>query len=509
MDDLEKRHRLSILRGIASQKTDNCLNINTLGNYLEDKLTKGEAKKAELHIQGCLYCLNRLADLRELMHLETHAEPLSQHLTDKLNKLRSRTDTSSIPSIPSTSGKVEAGIRDWITMLFGTMNRRYAWSTGLALVIACTLTAALILQWIRRGNPQVLSPGIEQQVRNAAVKIDVIGPQGSTIREASGFAVGENGLIVVSSNDIAGAKSARLRFSDGSSFQVEDAQAERGLACFRVNKPNLTALKLTQAGQPKIGDKVVSITDPADPASGVSDAIITGDLSPPRPKSTQKGPYVELVTTTTQNKKGILLNAAGEVVGMVISQIEDKNIAVRLNDPASCLTAASYEPIASIDTRPFLGEALSLYTKGEMAYDAKQYDSAVDYLKSAINRDPSLVAAHILLGSVYSEQKKNDLAVEEYREALRINPANIDARYYLAGQEDQAGLYDEAIKEYETILRYDPKDTDTLYELGISYLITGQKTKAAEKYEMLKFLDPGDAGKLRKLIELASKPPNG
>lgn len=68
------------LKNMESQKTPDCLGLEILGLYIEGKLLMGEKLRAEEHISSCLYCLNQLTELKELVYLQKKSAPLPSHL---------------------------------------------------------------------------------------------------------------------------------------------------------------------------------------------------------------------------------------------------------------------------------------------------------------------------------------------------------------------------------------------------------------------------------------------
>ena len=65
-------------------KTPSCLETETIGLYIEDKLPEGEKMRVEKHIASCLYCLEELVELRELIYFQKHTVPLPLHLLQKI-----------------------------------------------------------------------------------------------------------------------------------------------------------------------------------------------------------------------------------------------------------------------------------------------------------------------------------------------------------------------------------------------------------------------------------------
>ena len=75
------------LKNIEIMKTPSCLETQTIGLYIEDKLPKGEKMRVEKHISSCLYCLNQLTELKELVYFQKQSAPLPSHLLQKIKDL--------------------------------------------------------------------------------------------------------------------------------------------------------------------------------------------------------------------------------------------------------------------------------------------------------------------------------------------------------------------------------------------------------------------------------------
>jgi hypothetical protein len=82
-DSFELRLRKS-LKNTGAMKTPSCLETETIGLYIEDKLPEGEKMRVEKHVASCLYCLDQLVELRELVYLQKHTTPLPSHLLQKI-----------------------------------------------------------------------------------------------------------------------------------------------------------------------------------------------------------------------------------------------------------------------------------------------------------------------------------------------------------------------------------------------------------------------------------------
>src|SRR5437867_7919703 len=70
--------------------TPECLSVSILGEYIEHTLPSQERDGVEKHLTSCLYCLNQLVELRELLVLEKKADPLPPYLENSLRRLAAK-----------------------------------------------------------------------------------------------------------------------------------------------------------------------------------------------------------------------------------------------------------------------------------------------------------------------------------------------------------------------------------------------------------------------------------
>jgi hypothetical protein len=75
------------LKNIEIMKTPSCLDTDTIGFYIENKLPKREKMRVEKHISSCLYCLNQLTELKELVYFQRQSAPLPSHLLQNIKAL--------------------------------------------------------------------------------------------------------------------------------------------------------------------------------------------------------------------------------------------------------------------------------------------------------------------------------------------------------------------------------------------------------------------------------------
>ncbi len=75
------------VKNIEIMKTSSCLETEIIGLYIEEKLPKGEKIRVEDHISSCLYCLNQLTELKELIYLQNKRASLPSHLLQRIKDL--------------------------------------------------------------------------------------------------------------------------------------------------------------------------------------------------------------------------------------------------------------------------------------------------------------------------------------------------------------------------------------------------------------------------------------
>ena len=113
----------------------------------------------------------------------------------------------------------------------------------------------------------------------------------------------------------------------------------------------------------------------------------------------------------------------------------------------------------------------------------KTFDTAVTYLKQALEIEPDLFWARFNLGGIYQQQNESESALTEYEACVRLNP-NYYPVYYRIGeihlkQED----YIAALQAFETARKLNRKWEYPQYGIGLVYLAQGQLDRAREAFE--------------------------
>src|SRR5580658_7577695 len=133
----------------------------------------------------------------------------------------------------------------------------------------------------------------------------------------SGFVIREDGLIVTNRHVIAGARTVRVRLSDGRevSAKIVGADAVTDIALLSIKAGRLPALRLGSSETVSVGDAVIAIGNPYGLGQSVSAGIISA-----RSRILEDDPYIDFLQTDAAinrgNSGGPLLSVDGTVVGV-------------------------------------------------------------------------------------------------------------------------------------------------------------------------------------------------
>jgi serine protease Do len=140
------------------------------------------------------------------------------------------------------------------------------------------------------------------------------GPVGSL---GSGFVIREDGLIVTNRHVIVGARTVRVRLSDGReiSAKIVGADAVTDIALLSVKAGRLPVLRLGSSEKVSVGDAVIAIGNPYGLGQSVSAGIISA-----RSRILEDDPYIDFLQTDAAinrgNSGGPLLSVDGTVIGV-------------------------------------------------------------------------------------------------------------------------------------------------------------------------------------------------
>lgn len=113
--------------------------------------------------------------------------------------------------------------------------------------------------------------------------------------------------------------------------------------------------------------------------------------------------------------------------------------------------------------------------KGNVAFEAEDYDLAIEFYTHAIEVDPNLAEAYKLRGDTWFIKEQEDIhkvdaqdIYDDFQKAIDLNPDYIEAYRSLADWQFTHKDY-QCIDEYNHIIRLNPSDVDAYSKRGIAY----------------------------------------
>lgn len=475
------------LQDIDAFKTPTCLDATILGRYVEGRLDDRERQAVETHLHTCIYCLKHLNDTTELLHAARTPQKLSPKLERAIQQL-----------LPKDTTRQQADSSLWGTVAsffdFTLSQWRFA-ALGLATALLVFIVSSPI---IRQQTGQAKQPGI---ATDAFAKVQLMSDAGNILREEQGVVIDRSGLVATSLKPMVGGSRVQITLRDGTTYQTGSIwkDEDRNLAVMKIDGKDLKAIPTADIKEVTAGKRIFIAADPAH--NRYQDGIVSDFRETPSRRNMAGAKYMQVATMTTTATRGAVLDEKGKLLGFIITEEQNINLATPAGDIPELTKTAKQIPLKDLKEVNFSGKALNEYLQGILARDGQRWDEAISHLKEAVRLNPKLEGAYIELGYAYF--RKQDFKNEEatYRTVLNsINPNNADALYSLAWNMESQGRYPEALPLYEKALKYAPEDTEIMYQLGLSYLANKQKDKALSIAERLKRLDPGQAEFLRRLI---------
>lgn len=148
--------------------------------------------------------------------------------------------------------------------------------------------------------------------------------------------------------------------------------------------------------------------------------------------------------------------------------------------------------VKALEINPKLAEAEMLL--GLVATAQQQFQAAQTHFEKAVSLEPRDDLAQSYLANTYLQQKRLDKAQAGFRRALLLNPKNQAANYNLGLISLMQQRPDEAVVFFEKVHRADPSDVPALIGMLESQLLLSRKADAKQSVgklsSMLKPQDP-------------------
>jgi hypothetical protein len=341
-------------------------------------------------------------------------------------------------------------------------------------------------------------PELVRRAKPSVVAIVTYNQKNESLISGSGFFL-RPGEVVTNLHVIEGADHAEIRTLDGKGRTLKvngllKSDEEADLALLSVTDPSDRQRAIEQATvMPDEGERVFVIGNPLRLEGSVSDGIVSAIREVPA-----IGKVIQITAPISHGSSGSpVFNMKGEVIGIVTLKVtngQNINLAMgvsRLNS----LVPGTLVGLDKRNTHPKLEAkeaALSewWYKSGLSSLWLGNYDSALDYFRNSLEKNPARVETWIQVGFCMVKQGKNTEAIRALQHAIQLRPASYEAWNKLGDAFYYATRYSEAVEAYKHAIQVKPDMAEAFYNLGVTYSELGDKESAMAQSRILETLDP-------------------
>jgi tetratricopeptide (TPR) repeat protein len=137
--------------------------------------------------------------------------------------------------------------------------------------------------------------------------------------------------------------------------------------------------------------------------------------------------------------------------------------------------------------------ALGWTLQGEYLFERKEFDTAYQSLREALNLSNTNYRAHELLGLIFSLHRHYDLGLEELKIAVAQNPHSAQTHFYCGRLYYRMANYSAAREQFTSCLDLSPFYPEATENLGLALEAMGDVPGALERYRQAIAFD--EAGK--------------
>ncbi len=341
-------------------------------------------------------------------------------------------------------------------------------------------------------------PELIRRVKPSVVSVITYNAKGEVALTGSGFFV-RPGEVLTNLHVVEGAHRAEVRTFEGKgkTYRVAGLASldeDGDLAVLSVEMPlERASVVETAEAPPEEGERIFVIGNPLRLEGSVADGIVSAVREVP-----SLGRIVQITAPISHGNSGSpVFNMKGQVVGVVtIRVMNGQNINLALGSPRfSGLKAADklvgFEELAARSKDEQRPDSLSdwWYRNGLNSLWLGNYDSALGYFETAVNKNPQRADAWIQVGFCKVKQGKNQDAIRAFEQALRLKPNSYEALNKLGDAYYYAGNYYKALDAYKRAVSSRPDLAEGHYNLGAVHLELGDRSAALAQANTLKPLD--------------------
>jgi Flp pilus assembly protein TadD len=342
-------------------------------------------------------------------------------------------------------------------------------------------------------------PELIRRVKPSVVSVITYNSKGEVALTGSGFFV-RPGQVLTNLHVIEGAHHVEIRTFDGKGKTyavagLASVDEDGDLAVLSVEMPTERASVVEMSATiPEEGERIFVIGNPLRLEGSVADGIVSAVREVP-----SLGRIVQITAPISHGNSGSpVFNMKGQVVGIVtIRVMNGQNINLALGASRFPTTSAagnaliSFEEMAERSSNEQRPDSIAdwWYRNGLNSLWLGNYDSALGYFETAVNKNPQRADAWIQVGFCKVKQGKNQDAIRAFEQALKLKPNSYEALNKLGDAYYYAGNYNKALDSYKRAVNARPDLAEGYYNLGSVYLEVGDRAAALAQCNLLKPLD--------------------
>jgi tetratricopeptide (TPR) repeat protein len=350
---------------------------------------------------------------------------------------------------------------------------------------------------LRSAQAQETLPNLVRRVKPSVVAVVTYNSKNEALMSGSGFFI-RPGQVITNLHVIEGAQRAEVRTLDGKGRTYKvlgtlGVDEEGDLALLSIDMPQDRArvLEMTE-DVPEEGEDIFVIGNPLRLEGSISNGIVSAVREVPN-----LGRIIQVTAPISHGNSGSpLFDMKGRVVGVITIKVTNgQNINLALaSSRVMALEAGKLTTLDQLALRNRTGqqsEALAewWYRNGLNSLWLGNYESALGYFESAVDKNPRRAEAWMQVGFCKVKQGKNQEAIRAYRQAIQLRPNSYEAYNKLGDAYYYANHFDEAIVAYKQAARLRPELAEAYYNLGMAYIEVGNLQAAIIQSRLLQPLD--------------------
>lgn len=359
---------------------------------------------------------------------------------------------------------------------------------------------------------------IYKKVSGAVVVVHAYNDNDELAAQGSGVVLNDKGYVVTNYHVLSG--NIKLKILHDKEIvpyvDIIGIDVEKDILILKIEAKKFPAVKIGDSKFLNIGQRVYAIGSPMGLENSISEGIISGLRSVEELKRN----FIQITASISPGSSGgAVVNDKGELIGistLTAKEGQNLNFAIPIEDVLK-VKIGSYSK--NNEYKDF-----ELFKYGSDAYNKGDYNEAIKYYSSylqkypddvgayynrglakakledykgaiqdhsmAINIDPNFASAYCDRGVSKKILEDYFGAIQDYNKAIEIDPVLVLAYFNRGVAKDCLGYYKEAIEDFNQAIILDPNDPETFSNRGVTKAKMGDNISAIQDYNKALDIDP-------------------